>query len=432
MKAIKLLLILLLVHAGVNAQFTLLDNTVTNTVIKNSNADAYLFSFKPDELIKFKFENNALQSESLNIPQNSATQEVNDLRVITKDVLYLRIAELQNNHTSNFYYLSIDGSKTWNKITTPDKKLPVFSYADEVKGIIYFSKSDLTGYYTYEYATNRWDFINFQSTPFDIIKMKGGIGYLQLFTTGGDRIAYTTDGGKTYVIQNQINYTSAPFSSANQGILQKVTMVTDQHWYAQYQFVEAGSQKNQVLVTTDQGATWKVIMNTFVDLIQPASDNTVYIYKQDGAKGLLYLVSDYGNKVCPTLFTGRVQSMNFMNPSSGIIFAQSPETLTYGVWLLTNSGGAVCGAANGIASKSKTSTKNNISVYPNPASSQITISHPSATRQAAYSIQSVTGQVVMTGELQEGTTNTEINISGLSAGVYMIRTDSGVSKFVKE
>ena len=88
MKAIKLLLILLLASAGVNAQFTLLDNTVTNTVIKNSNTDAYLFSFKPDELIKFKFENNALQSESLNIPQNSATQELNDLRVITKDVLY--------------------------------------------------------------------------------------------------------------------------------------------------------------------------------------------------------------------------------------------------------------------------------------------------------------------------------------------------------
>ncbi len=437
MKALHYLFIFVF-FASLNgsAQFSLLESSITNTVINKSNEDTYLFSFKSDGIIKFRLENNALVTTSLSVPQNSTTQVVNALDVITNDVLLVRIEELNDFVFANHYYLSINGAKSWAALVTPDGKSPLYTYADEFSGMMYFYKANNTGYYTYQYTSGQWDSIQFNATPFDIIKIKNGVGYLQLIDKGSDKLGYTVNGGKSYQIVANIDYTKAPFTWEHNGILQKIIMVSESHWYAQYQFDSVGVQVSKLLATTDKGANWKEIMNTNVAIIQPASNNSVYVYKQNGAKGILYQVSDYGNKICPTTFTGRVQSMNFWDAKNGLIFALDSTTSQYGVWLVTNGGGANCytQTSNGVQEVSKVEAGMNI--YPNPATHELNIEiqyHQDfdANNTSGYTIQNLTGQVVLKGDLTISQEKTEIDISSLSSGIYVVKANGKAQKFVK-
>ncbi len=433
MKSIKLFILLLLVSSyNLNAQFTLLESSLTNSAINNTEENAFLFSFKPDGLSKFRLENNALVTTQLPIPHNSALQEVNALNVITSEVLLIRINEFNKYTFSNNYYITIDGAKTWTKILTPDGQLPLFTYADAMSGMLYFTKTNNTGYYTYKYTSGQWDFIPYHDIPFDIISLNNGIGYLQLIANGSDRVGYTTNGGKTYQILSNIDYTKAPFSWSNNGILQKITMVTHDHWYAQYQYDSSGVKISKLMATVDKGTTWKVILNTSVDIIEPASASSVYVYKQNGSKGFLYLISDFGDKICLTGFTGRVQNMNFWDSKNGLLFALDSSTSQYGVWLVTNSGGANCYTSNSNVYAPLTAKTLGISIYPNPAASLLNINLDGSlisNTATTYSIQTLTGQVLLTGAIN--TVDTEINVSSLSAGVYIIKVGDGVRKFVK-
>ncbi len=82
-----------------------------------------------------------------------------------------------------------------------------------------------------------------------------------------------------------------------------------------------------------------------------------------------------------------------------------------------------------------------ISVYPNPATNNLTIQ---TTRQATIEILNIEGQIIKRIETKEGKTNVDhvgwssyvVDVSGFSKGIYMIRaqTDKGLwmGKFVKE
>jgi hypothetical protein len=72
--------------------------------------------------------------------------------------------------------------------------------------------------------------------------------------------------------------------------------------------------------------------------------------------------------------------------------------------------------------------KTGFSVYPNPATSRLTVS-PGFTGE--YQVLDFSGSVVMTGVIEQQ--NQEISITGLPAGIYVLRmTASGISvKFVK-
>jgi hypothetical protein len=435
MKTFKLfILFMILVPSGLKAQFTKLESSysITNSVFNNTEDNAYLFSYSADGLIKFKLNNNVLETVTLDVPQNSPLMEVNALNVINNDVLLIRINEFDKINFVNTYYLTIDGAKNWVKILTPDSKQPIFSYADQSNNTIYFYKSDNTGYFTYNYAAGQWSTIDFSSTPFDIIKMNNGIGYLQLFTAGNDKIGYTKDGGKTYETLSNIDYSKKPFTWADNGILQKITIVTDNHWYAQYEFDSAGIQVSKLMATTDRGSSWYTVMNTNIDQIQMASNNTVYVYKQNGAAGVLYSISNYGTQICATSFTGRIESMTFRDAKNGLIFAHDPATSEYGVWLMTNGGGANCfpsTSMSGIA-KSKSNTYG-LNVYPNPATTELHIlNNTKGTENTVYSIQNLAGQIVLTGILSG--IESEINVSSLASGIYVVKAGDAIQKFVKE
>ncbi|MBO2012104.1 T9SS type A sorting domain-containing protein [Hymenobacter negativus] len=62
-----------------------------------------------------------------------------------------------------------------------------------------------------------------------------------------------------------------------------------------------------------------------------------------------------------------------------------------------------------------------LSVYPNPAQGQFTLAHPSAGRAATIEIYSFDGRRVGTATVQPGTTQTQLPLTGLAAGCYLVR-----------
>jgi uncharacterized surface protein with fasciclin (FAS1) repeats len=66
---------------------------------------------------------------------------------------------------------------------------------------------------------------------------------------------------------------------------------------------------------------------------------------------------------------------------------------------------------------------NTASIYPNPASEQLTVSVPAMSRNAVYSIYSSTGALVTTGLFT--TTTTTLNVDMLSQGMYQLKINNG-------
>jgi hypothetical protein len=62
-------------------------------------------------------------------------------------------------------------------------------------------------------------------------------------------------------------------------------------------------------------------------------------------------------------------------------------------------------------------------VYPNPAAEQITVTMPAMNGSTVYSIYSITGELVNTGNLYS--TTTSISIDNLSQGMYQLKVVNG-------
>jgi hypothetical protein len=93
--------------------------------------------------------------------------------------------------------------------------------------------------------------------------------------------------------------------------------------------------------------------------------------------------------------------------------------------------------ANGIcqvAGLEEISKKESINIYPNPANNRVTIEIPLQTEDAIISIYNITGQLLLKQSLQQS--QTEISISSLAKGIYIIKVSSAdgiaVKKFIKE
>jgi hypothetical protein len=66
---------------------------------------------------------------------------------------------------------------------------------------------------------------------------------------------------------------------------------------------------------------------------------------------------------------------------------------------------------------------NSVVVYPNPAAEQLTISMPSMVGSTVYSIYSITGELITTGNLYS--TTTSISTDALAQGMYQLKVVNG-------
>src|SRR5205085_5915621 len=75
-----------------------------------------------------------------------------------------------------------------------------------------------------------------------------------------------------------------------------------------------------------------------------------------------------------------------------------------------------------------TSYSNTLKVYPTPAQGQLTVQHAQLGASARVQISTMDGRVVRTIKPSNGASNTMVDLSGLSAGMYVLKLDNGSGK----
>ncbi|UOQ71288.1 T9SS type A sorting domain-containing protein [Hymenobacter cellulosilyticus] len=80
--------------------------------------------------------------------------------------------------------------------------------------------------------------------------------------------------------------------------------------------------------------------------------------------------------------------------------------------------------------------KQSLNVYPNPAQDFLAVAHPAAVKGATVAVYASNGQKVATLAAQPNSTATEVRLSALTAGIYMVEYNDGqqriTSKVVKQ
>lgn len=117
---------------------------------------------------------------------------------------------------------------------------------------------------------------------------------------------------------------------------------------------------------------------------------------------------------------------------SGTSIVKSLEPNKKHFWRVASEINGIAGAyspafafTTGVAVGITTEQQNTISIYPNPASTELFVE---GLENFEYKIYDRIGKLVLSGIASE----TAVDISGLEAGMYLLKTDNGVSRFIVE
>jgi hypothetical protein len=76
----------------------------------------------------------------------------------------------------------------------------------------------------------------------------------------------------------------------------------------------------------------------------------------------------------------------------------------------------------------KETVLDNLQVYPQPAFEQVTVQHNKATEKAVFTLYRADGKIILQKMAMPSTQQTQLNISNLNSGLYMLRYDDGTGK----
>ena len=428
----KLFLTLLLLTSNLlkgQIDFVSIPYNISNGVISDTGLYSS-FKSATSTYFLYKINNPGIDTSTKLAPFRCANYTLMNFLAVNKDLFIIQTKEC--SPLAFTHYLSENEGQVFNKVLLPNGLNGGVSNFDKT-GKIFYSGDPYSGkryLYSYSLIIKKWDSVSHYPKIISSLKLKNNIGFIWELdtTTGEQKIGITSDGVKTYQILTNIDYSKPPFSKTQNGMLEKLVIVTDDYWLAQHTYDSSAlNQITKVYYTTDRGSTWKVLFNTGVTSIVPASNSTVYISDQGGPTNDLYQVSDYGTKVCLTSFKGAISSMYFWNADRGLILAIDTPNKQPGIWRVTNGGGAPCS----ITGITETITKNgSLNLYPNPATNQVTVSNYFVPNKTRYIIYSILGKQVQQGVLQEK--EASINLSSLASGLYFIKIGDSTVKFVKE
>jgi len=105
--------------------------------------------------------------------------------------------------------------------------------------------------------------------------------------------------------------------------------------------------------------------------------------------------------------------------------AGTPGTIYYRVKSVDIDGAAKYSGVVRLKGASLNSYADNLSIYPTPATDQVTIEHARITRDARIVITSLDGKIIKIIVPIEGSSHTPVEISSLRAGMYLVRFDGG-------
>jgi len=250
-----------------------------------------------------------------------------------------------------------------------------------------------------------------------LIKLDAFANTLWTKTFGGTGVDYvtalqqTSDGG--YILAGTTN----SFGTVYQDIyIIKTNVNGDTLWSKTYWGTANDESGYSVQQTSDGGYIIGGHTSSF-----GAGGDDFYLIKTDAS----------GNSGCNQGNPSTIIGLPISQVTSPATTTSFPGTLVTSPTTLIGSGGiatTLCTTV-GVAQSSDKST--NISIYPNPATDNITIESP---QQAVIEISNIQGQLIKTYTSSENKTN--VNVSLLPSGVYVVKvkTEKGIAvmKFIKE
>jgi photosystem II stability/assembly factor-like uncharacterized protein len=186
-----------------------------------------------------------------------------------------------------------------------------------------------------------------------------------------------------------------------------------------------GCEDGVILKTTDGGITWGQVVNNDPDkghviALHFTSNSVGYAGTSDGhilrtTDGGATWNVNYDVTSSPLITVASVTSIDFANTNVG--YAATSFSL---VAKTTNGGGVLPTGLNELESK------NNYSLYPNPASKLVNVSTAGANHEPIrIVVRTLNGTVCMTEQLQSGVT--EFSIQHLPAGIYQVEVNSATT-----
>ena len=169
---------------------------------------------------------------------------------------------------------------------------------------------------------------------------------------------------------------------------------------------------NNTLIQIEMaGGVSDFINYPFIPAVTDCNGDTVatgdiFFFGQIGGTETGYPVSAISDEVCLPLTIQFVYSDNFLIADTCLF--------TYGSTNLS----------------SRFDTFNQLNVYPNPTSGNVQIESSWALSNTAYIVTNQIGKIILQGNLNS--TNTRIDMSGFSSGIYMLRVGNEVVKVVKD
>ena len=169
---------------------------------------------------------------------------------------------------------------------------------------------------------------------------------------------------------------------------------------------------NNTLIQIEMaGGVSDFINYPFIPAVTDCNGDTVatgdiFFFGQIGGTETGYPVSAISDDVCFPLTIQFVYSDNFLVADTCLF--------TYGSTNLS----------------SRFDTFNQLNVYPNPTSGNVQIESSWALSNTPYIVTDQMGKIILQGSLNS--TNTRIDMSGISSGIYMLRVGNEVVKVVKD
>ncbi len=223
-----------------------------------------------------------------------------------------------------------------------------------------------------------------------------------MYTSRGPLIYKTEDGGATDWVQlttpgGVINSIAINPTNSN-----KIAVAT--------------TNNNRVFVSVDGGATWENYKKNL-----PNFSALALVWDNNGKEGL-YLGMDYGIYYIDNTFSDwqpysnllpnvQINELDINNVTNSLYAG------TYGRGLWASP------LVEGTAGVNEVISENSVSIYPNPASSLVTIGLPKSLN-AEIRIFDVTGKLVIYQAQALVNNNHNVNISSLTSGVYFVRINS--------
>ncbi|OFX31041.1 MAG: hypothetical protein A2X08_18245 [Bacteroidetes bacterium GWA2_32_17] len=376
-------------------QTSLNNGDITSIVVSDSN----IFASYGSGHSVFLSNNNGTNWTAVNTGLPASTV-VLDLKVIGNNLF----AATQNDGV----FLSTNNGASWTSVNNGLAGSALSDYSLEINGSSIYVGTSCGGVYLSTDNGTSWSAVN-NGLPFSsyIIYSLAASGTNVFVSLYGGGIYLTTNSGTSWTAVNtglsSLNVSSLVISGSN---------------------IFAGVTGAGVFLSTNDGASW-ILMNfglTNSDIRAFAISGT-YIFAGTWGGGV-YLSQNGGTSWTQMSdgLTGNALFIESLAVKGDTLFAGNGY---YGVWRRTIS------EMIGI---DEVNENNILTVYPNPASKNINIKTTIQSKDAMVSIFNIQSQLLLQQPLYKE--NTEINISTLTKGMYIIKvkSDKGIvtNKFIKQ